>query len=210
MFDQPQEFRYDFAISFLAKDENIATQIEVEFAGRLKVFLYSKKQEQLAGKDGELAFNEVFAKQARLAVVLYRDGWGLSPWTRIEETAIRNRAFHEGWDFTVFINLDDGSRMPEWLPKNRIYVGWTRWGLPGASSVIEARVQERGGSPTIQSLEERAVKVQRQASYAARREEFMRGQGVPAMAQFVRQLFETAGNPDPRDSNRISRSCQRN
>jgi hypothetical protein len=76
-----QDFKYDVAFSFVAQDEGLATQLADQFEGRLRVFLYSRKQEQLAGTDGEKSFNDVFAAQSRLVVVLYRDEWGQSPWT---------------------------------------------------------------------------------------------------------------------------------
>jgi hypothetical protein len=70
-----KEFLYDIAISFLAKDEPLAAQLADQFEGRQRVFVYSKKQEALAGTDGEQTFNDVYGKQARLVVVLYRLGW---------------------------------------------------------------------------------------------------------------------------------------
>ncbi len=89
-------FKYDVAFSFLAQDEGLATELCDLLQDRMRIFLYSKRQEDLAGTDGEETFNAVFGAQARLVVVLYRKGWGESPWTRIEETAIRNRAYKEG------------------------------------------------------------------------------------------------------------------
>ncbi|MGJ4748719.1 hypothetical protein ACQV5M_20325, partial [Leptospira sp. SA-E8] len=88
-----QDYKYNVAFSFLAQDEPVATQLANLLQDRHSVFLYSREQERLAGRDGESAFNEVFSKEARVVVILYRQGWGKSPWTRIEETAIRNRAF---------------------------------------------------------------------------------------------------------------------
>ena len=52
--------------------------------------------------------------------MFYREKWGTTPWTRIEETAIRNRAFHKGYEFTLFIPREPQVKMPEWLPRTRI------------------------------------------------------------------------------------------
>ena len=79
-----QSYDYDVAFSFLARDEPIANQLNDLVQERLKTFLYSKHQEEIAGTDGEKAFNEVFGDQARIVVVLYRSGWGKTAWTRIE------------------------------------------------------------------------------------------------------------------------------
>lgn len=66
-----EEFLYDLAISFIAKDEALATQLADQFEGRLRVFLYSRKQKQLAGTDGEKTFNDVFRKQEIKSNLVY-------------------------------------------------------------------------------------------------------------------------------------------
>ena len=63
----------------------------------LTCFVYSKRQEDLAGRDGVEAFREVFRHRNSLSVVLHREGWGETPWTRVEETAIRDRCLADGW-----------------------------------------------------------------------------------------------------------------
>jgi hypothetical protein len=168
----PEEFLYDLAISFVAKDETLATQLADQFEGRLKVFLYSRKQEQLAGTDGEKTFNDVFAKQSRLVVVLYRTEWGETPWTRIEETAIRNRAFDEGYSFVLFIPLDEAPSVPKWLPRSQLWIGLNRWGLAGAASVIDARFQELGGIPKQETLENQAARLEKAVNFAKFREQY--------------------------------------
>lgn len=169
-----QDFQYDIAFSFVAQDEDIATRLADEFEGRLRVFLYSRKQEKIAGTDGESAFNAVFASQSRLVVVLYREGWGQSRWTRIEETAIRNRAFDEGYDFVLFIPLDDKPVVPRWLPRHRLWIGLQRWGLKCAASVIDARFQEVGGEPREAGLEDHAARAERKVAFERERRKFLK------------------------------------
>ena len=130
-------FRYDIAFSFMKEDEGLATQINDRLQDRYRTFLYSKAQEQLGGTDGEKTFNDVFGNQALSVAVLLRAGWGKTPWTRIEETAIRNRAFNEGYDFTTFIVTVPGTPIPDWLPKARIWYNIERFGLDGAAAVLE-------------------------------------------------------------------------
>jgi hypothetical protein len=169
------QFEYDVAISFGYKDEPFANKLYELLKGRLKVFLYSKEQEKLAGTDGEAAFNEVFGKQAKLVVVLYREAWGKTPFTRFEETAIRNRAYSDGYDFTVFIPMDDTERqkVPNWVPKNRLYVGLERWGIEGACRVIEARFIELGGEVQEETVQEIAAKAAEKLAHEDRREKHL-------------------------------------
>lgn len=192
------DYLYDIALSFLAQDEPIATQLADQFEGRLKVFLYSRKQEQLAGKDGELIFNDVFAKQTRVVVVLYRQGWGDSPWTRIEQTAIRNRAYEEGYNFTLFIPLEDRPSLPPWVPKTQLWIGLQRWGVPGAASVIDARVQELGGAPREETLEDRAARLERAVNFEAFRSSYFRSpEGIQAADVAYEQIVEQIATQVP-------------
>ena len=89
------DYKFDVAFSFLKEDEGLAVRLGDLIQDRLRTFIYSKKQEYLAGRDGEETFNAAFGRDARLVVILYREAWGSTSWTRIERDAIRNRAF--GW-----------------------------------------------------------------------------------------------------------------
>jgi hypothetical protein len=40
----------------------------------------TKRQEELAGTDGEQSFGKVFSEEARCVVVIYRTGWGETPY----------------------------------------------------------------------------------------------------------------------------------
>jgi hypothetical protein len=175
----PSDYKYDIAFSFLAQDEPLATEINDLLQDRLKTFLYSKQQGEIAGTDGEEGFGKVFGEEARIVVVLYRVGWGQTPWTRIEETAIRNRSYDHGYDFAFFILLDDLPSVPKWLPKTQIWFDLKRWGVTGAAAAIETRVQERGGAPHEETVKERATRLQRALDFAKKRKQFLNSpQGV--------------------------------
>src|SRR5690349_20324605 len=118
-----KKYKYEVAFSFLKEDEAIAVALNDLLQDRMSTFLYSKQQEAVAGTDGEKTFNRVFGEEARLVVVLYREGWGESPWTRIEATAVRNRGFEEGYDFVKFIPVAANATVPKWLPKSQIWIG---------------------------------------------------------------------------------------
>jgi len=161
MIETEIKYEFEVAFSFLQVDEKLATEINDLIQDKFATFLYSERQKILAGTDGEQIFNGVFGEKARIVVIFYRDGWGTSPWTRIEETAIRNRAHTDGFDFTTFVQLDEKSTMPKWLPKNRIYYNFERWGKKGLAPVIEARIQEAGGLGRPDTLEDQASRMKR-------------------------------------------------
>lgn len=138
-------FEYDVAFSFAQRDEGLALSIYKLLESRLKCFIYSEEQKKLAGTDGEITFNKVFSEESRIVVIFQSADWSNTRWTKIEETAIRNRGFEDGYDFVILIPTEKDIAAPKWLPKNRLWIGLERWGIESAASVIEARVQEFGG-----------------------------------------------------------------
>ncbi|MBU2555756.1 MAG: hypothetical protein KKF98_14980 [Bacteroidetes bacterium] len=188
---QENKFKYDVAFSFLADDEELVIQINDLIQDRVNTFLYSRKQGEIAGTDGEKTFNRVFGSEAIIVFVLYRNGWGKTPWTRIEETAIRNRAFEEGYDFVIFAPLDKPPNAPKWLPKNRIWIGLDRWGIEGVATVIEARIQEVGGSPREETVEDHASRIGRAIAAEKKKLVFLHSEnGVKAANAAVKELFD--------------------
>jgi hypothetical protein len=118
---------YDVAISFLSGDEPLALKLQEQLSESLSVFFYSKKQEQLAGTDGLESFRKAFFSESRLVVVLYRDGWGKTPWTAVEELAIKDRVFSGGWKHLLFVMLDKQSTYPAWLPETHVRLDYSRF-----------------------------------------------------------------------------------
>lgn len=152
------KFEWDVAFSFEQKDEKLAFTLHNLLKDRVNSFIYSEEQKKLAGKDGETVFNEVFSEKSRIVVILYNNEWGTTKWTRIEETAIRNKGYEEGYDFVVLIPTAQPVTPPKWLPKNRLWVGLERWGIEAAAGVIEARIQEHNGEIKELSVAEKIVK----------------------------------------------------
>lgn len=182
------QFKYDVAFSFLQQDEPLVAQVNDLLQDRIKTFFYPKQQRELAGTDGEQTFNRVFAEEARMVVVFYRSNWGETSWTRIEQTAIRNRGHEHGYDFAKFIPLDMPSTVPKWLPKSHIYIGLKRFGIESTAAVIEARVQELGGLTHEETVEEHAQRLERRMRFDERREKFQWEVGVAAAQREVANL----------------------
>lgn len=184
------ETTYDLAFSFLAQDEEVARQIADELRGRWNVFIYSERQKEIGGKDGVEKFSAVFRREARLCVVLYRDGWGRTKWTGVEQTAIRERFYECGsWDFLVVVLLDESGTQPAWLPKTKMWAGLKTFGLAATAAVIDARAQEGGGEPhpeTAESLARHAASI---LAIKRQREQFRQSEhGVATAQQEVEKL----------------------
>jgi hypothetical protein len=165
---QDTNAQYDVAISFLSKDEPLAQKLYGQLSESLSVFVYSKRQEELAGTDGLASFRQAFRAQSRLVVVLYRDGWGQTPWTRIEELAIKDRIFAGGWQALLFVMLDRQSTYPDWLPETYIRLDYEKFpnDLPGA---IRLRALESGSSLKADTAVEKAKRIHADAQARAER-----------------------------------------
>jgi len=171
---------YDVAMSLLSGDEPLAVRIHNELTENLHVFVYSKRQEELAGTDGLESFRKAFLSESRLVVVLYRDGWGKTKWTAVEELAIKDRIFDGGWDSLLFVMLDEKATPPAWLPKTHIRLNYGSYGddLIGA---IKMRSQELGSSLKIESAVERATRAQANELMRVERERLLASQGLAAL-----------------------------
>src|SRR6266550_713059 len=138
-------FKYDVAISFLSGDVDVAKQLTELLRDRMDVFVFPEHQGDVVGPDGLEQMNAVFEKEARIVVVLYRDGWGKKGWTGVEETAIKNRGLEQGWDFVLMIPLEEHPTMPKWVPKANIWLSYPHYGLAAALPVIEHMLEQLGG-----------------------------------------------------------------
>lgn len=189
--DTKEEYKYDVAFSFLQQDELLATRLNELLRERMSTFIYSEKQLEIAGKDGEVMLKKAFGLEARIVVILYRKEWGTTPWTRIEEDSIRDRAYEHGYDFCLLIPLDEPPTKPEWYPKNRIWLGFKRYGIESLSAVIEARVEEAGGTAREETLADRNARLQRQIAAAEKRKGFLSSQrAVKPADEEARKLFD--------------------
>lgn len=172
------KFEYEVAFSFCQEDETLAYQINDLIQDRYRTFIYSNHQKEIAGTDGEETFNKVFGEDARTVVILYREKWGNTSWTRIEETAIKNRSLDEGCDFATFIKLDNKGKLPKWIPKTRLWFNMERWGIEGTASVIESRIQAQGGITKPETLEEKKEKLKRNIKLEQERKRYLASKQV--------------------------------
>ena len=176
---------YDVAFSFLKQDEQLAREMADRIRERVKVFIYSEQQKELIANDGVEAFSQVFRNEARVVVVLYRDDWGKTKWTRIEETAVKSRQLVEGFKFLVVVSLD--GKHPVWYPDTWIWGDLERFGIDGLASVIEARIRETGGEVHPVSLSDRLAAEERRLTFESKRRTW-RHQDSPqdALREFAR------------------------
>ncbi len=138
-------YKFDVAFAFLDKDEPFANQINDLLRDKFKTFLFSKKQEFKSDIEREMLLLDVFKKQSRCVVLFYRKKWGTSPWTEIEEKAVRTRISEEGIDNLIVITLENTSTVPKYISKAKIWTQLAKAGINGTAAYIEDQVRALGG-----------------------------------------------------------------
>lgn len=189
MADNEQDI--DIAITFVNKDLGLANDLRDALSSSFEnVFVYASKQEELAGTDGLESLREVFRYRSRLVVILFRERWGETDWTRVEEQAITDRFLKEGAKFLFVIMMDD-SAPPPWLPETHIRFNLKDFGVQEAIGAIKARALERGSVVHHPSAATRAAKAQEQVEFGNRRAQLFRtGEGVQQVEKEAHSLLK--------------------
>lgn len=181
--------KYDVAISFLADDEPTASALYLELSQTLNVFFFPRKQEDLAGTDGMESMRQPFLNESRVMVVLYRDQWGKTRWTAVEETAIKEACFNGDWKRLFFIALDGSSSLPKWLPEYHVRYNWEDFGLNQAVGAIKARVLDNGGKQVPLTPRKRAELLKAEDQYRSDKARMNFGEGIAKVSKSVKELF---------------------
>jgi hypothetical protein len=184
---------FDVAISFLHRDEPLALQLQSKLIANLSVFVYSKEQENLAGTDGMESFRLAFRSQSRLSVVLYRKGWGETPWTRVEATAIQEKCLENGWDSLLFVMLETGDTPPIWLPEMNIRLDFSMYGEVELIGAIKTRAEKIGSKLRTEDSLTRAKRTEAATTARIQRDLILVQNGVAAAQQERDILIETLG-----------------
>jgi hypothetical protein len=164
-------YEFEVAFSFLKEDESLAYKINDAIQDRYKTFIYGEHQRELVGNDGTEIFRQVFEEKARIVVILYRESWGTTFWTRVEETAIKHRSLEESPDFTIFISLDGNK--PIWLSKTQIWYDFNRFGVVPTAAIIEKKIAEYCGQIREESIQDQAKRLKRQIKRQKDLEEYL-------------------------------------
>jgi hypothetical protein len=148
---------YDVALSFRAHDLGLAEQLRDRLSP-LNCFVYSRNQDVVAATDGLETFRNVFRNEARLNVILFRSGWGNTPWTGVEEIAIRDACLQTKYANLVFVRLDS-SVTPSWLPDTHQLFDLTLYPIDQLVGVIKSRAQALGSVVRAESAVEKAQRI---------------------------------------------------
>lgn len=161
--------KYEVAISCLKEDEKVARELYDLLQPRVgSLFLYTQNQKDLIGEDGLEAFGRAYRHESRVVVVIYREGWGKTKWTGVEDRAIRDLYLDHGWNRIFVYSMDDSA--PVWLPETFLW-GGRLYGLTALAAAIERKIKEEGGNVGEEDIVARAQRIQRSLAAAKERED---------------------------------------
>ena len=168
---QPHAPQYDIAISFLSEDLTLALKIADELQPEFSVFVYERKQKDLAGTDGMESFRVAFRSRSRLNVIRFRPGWGERGYTLVESTAIKERALKDGrgWRTLLVVVLEDRKALPAWVPETDISLDFSHYGLEQTLGAIKTRAREVGALPKRPNPVEMARAIAQQRKFEQER-----------------------------------------
>jgi hypothetical protein len=177
------EEKYDVAFSFVDEaDLQVAKDLASMLEPELSTFVYVNRQDAVGGSDGMSTFATVFKRDTRLAVILLRPRWGHTPFTAVEEAAIKERALATGFRSFMVVAMEPGITPPAWIPSFMIYQhGWQE-SRSDTAAVIRARARDVGAVLKVETLADVAAKRAAQRRRQEERAEFMRSPAGAAAA----------------------------
>ena len=183
-------FKYDVAFSFCDRDRPIAHEVRTLLEPALRVFVYDHEQEAVGGQDGAESFRRVFRDETYLAVILYRNGWGDTRFTGIEEAAIKDRATLTHFRSMLVVMVEPGQTLPTWIPDTTVYQHAWEEPREETAAVIRYRARVAGAVPRVETLVEATKRRVAEQNAAKRREAFLLSiDGAAAVGREVQQLI---------------------
>jgi hypothetical protein len=184
------EHKYDVAISFLVEDVALAQALYDKLSAGLRAFFFPRNQEELAGTNGMESMRAPFLIESRINLVLYKDKWGNTPWTRVETTAIQEACLSRGWDSLFFFMVDSVSTPPKWLPRTHVRLNYGEYTIDEAVGAVKLRVQELGGHYVPLTPLKQAERHRAEEEYREARRSIQRHPGVGAVQTEVKTLLQ--------------------
>lgn len=180
--------KLDVALSFMMPDIALARRLHLALSETLTVFFFERSQEEITGRHGDEVFRTPFL-EARVSVVLYRQGYGEKGWTGVERTAIGEACLANGYRNLFVVATEPKTKIPPWIPATHIYFIVETFPEEQLVGAIRSKVLELGGEPQPMTAEKRARLLQEDQRYEADRKRFW-GEGLPIIEREVAAVFD--------------------
>jgi hypothetical protein len=156
---------------------------------------------------------DVFKKQSRCVIIFYRNKWGTTPYTAIEEKAVRTRISEEGNDNLLVISLDNPPVVPKYLSKTQIWTELAQAGINGTAAFIEEQVKALGGGLSEELPLDVGIEIKKEPRFEVESSKFLESiSGLEIAVIELKKLFsalETEKNKITESDNSISLKYKR-
>jgi len=168
-------YKYDLAFSLCDEDLPFAERIYRGLSERFSLFLYSEDKKTLEFQNGVIRLSNVYRKEARAVIVIWRAKWGQSRWTRLEQEVLTDRLLSTTAAFILLVKMESGET-PSWIPSSYIYRMQEGWELGTLVETIAGKVNQLGGEIHELTPVELAAKHQAERNWKTKREQLLLGQ----------------------------------
>jgi hypothetical protein len=186
------QFKYDVALSFMMRDIGVARHLYNALSETLNVFLFERNQDELTGREGVEVFRTPFL-EARVSVVLYRQGYGEAGWTGVERTAILEACLKRGFRNLFVVAMEPKPKMPAWVPATHIYHNLDLFPVEQLIGAIKSKVLELEGVFAPMTAEKRAQLHDEKLRYEAAKKQFQT-EGFPIVHREIEAVFSEVGD----------------
>jgi hypothetical protein len=106
--DMDGDYKYDVALSFAGEDRSFVEQVAHKLRDNsIRVFYDTFEQSRLWGRDLSTVLTGIYKDEAKYTIMFVSDAYKDKPWTRLEASALRARAFEKGQGFILPVRLDN-------------------------------------------------------------------------------------------------------
>lgn len=186
-----RDFEYAIGFSFLYQDLITAKKLNAGLSD-LKTFIFTEKQDKIVGSDTVLLFNRIFGHDSRIVVVLYREEWGNTSFTYVEQEAIRDRKFRDKTErFIIMVNMTEGNKKPEWVSDRTAWYDYKEFGIKGLIATIKHKVNEQGGITRPETAVDVAIRKYEENQFQIKRSNYVNSEQAVKRADEEYKILKT-------------------
>lgn len=162
------EPRYDIAFSLTSTDTGFVKRL-VAALPDYRCFFYLERDRELTGASALGPMRDAFRSDSKLQVIVHRDPWGRTGYTKLEHDAICDRYYGtEAAPPPFLIRMDLAYPAPSWIPETVVWCHRSKFSIKQIAEQIKAKFQIK---PTLHTSLTGHVPADLNSSYRAVRKE---------------------------------------
>jgi hypothetical protein len=187
----PDPRKFDIAISFCTEDMGFAHDLYEALCQTHEVFFFPRNSEVTTATSGNTSMYDVFKKDSKLNVVVYRPRWGQAGFTVPERDALIDRRLAEPHSYPFFIMSRPDYPAPPGFPSHLVRCNKWLFSLDEIVKQIEARLADLGEAPASVGMADLARRRVEQREFAQKRQMLLQtSNGFDAVKAYMGKMIE--------------------